>query len=215
MKRLMDVLVSLTLLVLLSPLMAGVALAVRVNMGPGVFFRQERPGLQARPFRLLKFRTMRHAEPGREAPAHDGERMTRLGRFLRRSSLDELPELVNVLRGHMSLVGPRPLLMQYVSRYSPHQARRMEVKPGLTGLAQVEGRNALTWEERFDLDVWYVDHWSLGLDLNILARTLGSVLSGLFTGRGVSQEGEATMREFMGSGDTQDDAHDSQENRET
>ena len=210
MKRLLDVVLCLVLLVPTLPLMLGAALAVRLRMGKGVLFRQERPGLRGRPFTLLKFRTMLHPAPGREGPAFDAERMTGLGRFLRRSSLDELPELINVLRGDMSLVGPRPLLMQYVSRYTPHQARRMEVRPGITGLAQVQGRNALSWEERFDLDVWYVDNRSLGLDLKILASTLGSVLAALFTGHGVSQEGQATMREFMGS----DEPQDSQDHRE-
>lgn len=189
MKRFLDVLLSALLLAILSPLLAATALAVRLGLGPGVLFRQERPGLGGRPFTLLKFRTMR---PG---PGPDAARLTRLGRFLRRASLDELPELWNVLRGDMSLVGPRPLLMRYLPLYTPRQARRMEVLPGITGWAQVNGRNALTWEERFELDIWYVEHRSLVLDLRILGRTAWTVLSG----RGVSAPGQATMQEFRGS----------------
>lgn len=189
MKRFLDVLLSTLLLAILSPLLAATALAVRLGLGPGVLFRQERPGLGGRPFTLLKFRTMR---PG---PGPDAARLTRLGRFLRRASLDELPELWNVLRGDMSLVGPRPLLMRYLPLYTPRQARRMEVLPGITGWAQVNGRNALTWEERFELDIWYVEHRSLVLDLRILGRTAWTVLSG----RGVSAPGQATMQEFRGS----------------
>ncbi|WP_449243002.1 sugar transferase [Desulfovibrio sp.] len=188
MKRFLDVLLSALLLAILSPLLAATALAVRLGLGPGVLFRQERPGLGGRPFTLLKFRTMR---PG---PGPDAARLTRLGRFLRRASLDELPELWNVLRGDMSLVGPRPLLMRYLPLYTPRQARRMEVLPGITGWAQVNGRNALTWEERFELDIWYVEHRSLVLDLRILGRTAWTVLSG----RGVSAPGQATMQEFRG-----------------
>ncbi|WP_027176283.1 sugar transferase [Desulfovibrio aminophilus] len=189
MKRLLDVILSALLLAILSPFLAATALAVRLNLGPGVLFRQKRPGLGGRPFTLLKFRTMR--------PGHgpDAERLTRLGRFLRRASLDELPELWNVLRGDMSMVGPRPLLMRYLPLYTPRQARRMEVPPGITGWAQINGRNAQTWEERFELDLWYVEHRSTALDLRILARTVWTVLSG----RGVSAPGEATMPEFRGS----------------
>ena len=194
-KRLLDLVLTVPALALLSPLLLAVALAVRLGLGAPALFRQQRPGLGGRPFTMFKFRTMRHPAPGREGPAHDAERLTSLGRFLRRTSLDELPELFNVLRGDMSLVGPRPLLMQYLSRYDAHQARRMEMPPGITGWAQVNGRNALSWEQKFDLDVWYVDHWSLGLDLRILAMTAAGVCSG----HGVSQPGEATMREFMGS----------------
>jgi sugar transferase EpsL len=171
------------------PLLAAIALAVRVGIGRPVLFRQPRPGLRERPFLLVKFRTMR---PG---PGSDAERLTPLGRFLRATSLDELPELWNVLRGEMSLVGPRPLLMQYLKRYTPEQRRRHEVKPGITGWAQVHGRNAVGWEERFALDVWYVDHWSLGLDLRILARTVRVVLAR----RGVSAPGAATMPEYLRS----------------
>lgn len=191
MKRLLDLALTIPLLLLLSPLLLAVALLVRLRLGPGVLFRQTRPGLHGRPFTILKFRTMRHG------PGSDAERLTPLGRFLRASSLDELPELWNVLRGDMSLVGPRPLLMHYLPRYSPTQARRMEVRPGLTGWAQINGRNALSWPQKFALDVWYVDHQSLALDLRILARTALAVLSR----QGISAPGEATMPEFMGNED--------------
>lgn len=188
-KRLLDLALVLPGLLLLAPVFALVALAVRVKLGPGVFFRQERPGLHGRPFFILKFRTML---PG---TAPDAERLTPFGRFLRSTSLDELPELFNVLAGDMSLVGPRPLLMQYLPRYTPEQARRHEVLPGLTGWAQINGRNALSWEEKFALDVWYVDNRSFWLDIVILARTVLAVLGR----QGVSAVGEATMPEFMGT----------------
>jgi lipopolysaccharide/colanic/teichoic acid biosynthesis glycosyltransferase len=188
-KRLLDLALVLPGLALLSPLLLAVALAVRLKLGPGVLFCQERPGLHGRPFRILKFRTML---PG---PGPDAERLTAFGRFLRSTSLDELPELFNVLTGDMSLVGPRPLLLQYLPRYTPQQARRHEVLPGITGWAQVNGRNALTWEQKFALDVWYVDHRSLALDLAILWRTLRAVLRR----EGISAAGEATMPEFRGS----------------
>jgi lipopolysaccharide/colanic/teichoic acid biosynthesis glycosyltransferase len=170
-------------------------LLVRVNMGAPVLFHQERPGLHGRPFILYKFRTMRDLRDveGRLLP--DEMRLTRLGRILRSTSLDELPELFNVLKGEMSLVGPRPLLMEYLNRYTPEQARRHEVKPGITGWAQVNGRNAITWEEKFKLDVWYVDNWNLGLDLKILGLTLIKVLKR----EGISAGGHATMPEFRGS----------------
>jgi lipopolysaccharide/colanic/teichoic acid biosynthesis glycosyltransferase len=176
-------------LVVCFPLLAVVAAAVLVTLGRPVFLRQRRPGRGGRPFEIVKFRTMR------EGPGSDAERLSRFGGFLRSTSLDELPELWNVLRGEMSLVGPRPLLPQYLDRYTPEQARRHEVKPGLTGWAQVNGRNALSWDERFALDVWYVDHWSLFLDLRILARTLPAV----FRRRGISAPGSATMPEFRGN----------------
>ncbi|PKN06916.1 MAG: hypothetical protein CVU73_13785 [Deltaproteobacteria bacterium HGW-Deltaproteobacteria-8] len=188
-KRLLDLALVLPGLALLSPVLLAVALAVRLRLGPGVFFRQERPGLHGKPFLILKFRTML---PG-DGP--DAERLTPFGRFLRSTSLDELPELFNVLAGDMSLVGPRPLLMQYLPRYTKEQARRHEVSPGLTGWAQVNGRNALSWEEKFRLDVWYVDNRSLGLDLAILWRTVRAVLRR----EGVSAAGAATMPEFLGS----------------
>ena len=195
-KRLADVAVSVVGLVAAAPPMAVVAGAIRVTLGSPVLYNQVRPGRHGAPFVLHKFRTMRDMRDEGGAPLPDADRLTRLGAFLRRWSIDELPELWNVLRGDMSLVGPRPLLPEYTERYTPHQARRLEVKPGLTGLAQVSGRNALSWEERFNLDVWYVDHQSPGLDLKILAATLWHGV----TGRGVSARGHATMPEFKGVG---------------
>jgi len=189
MKRLLDIKVSLLGLIIFSPLLGVIALAVMVSIGFPVIFRQERPGLKGKPFSLYKFRTMRMGE------GEDVERLTWLGGFLRRFSLDELPELWNVLKGDMSLVGPRPLLMQYLSRYTPEQARRHEVRPGITGWAQVNGRNAVSWEQKFAYDVWYVDHRSFLLDLKILWLTVWKVLRG----EGVSQPGQATMEEFKGS----------------
>jgi len=187
-KRLLDLAIVLPGLALAAPLLLLLAFSVRLALGPGVIFRQQRPGLYGTPFNILKFRTMRHG------PGTDAERLTPFGRFLRSTSLDELPELLNVLKGDMSLVGPRPLLMQYLPRYSREQARRHEVPPGITGWAQVHGRNGLTWEERFKLDVWYVDHRSLALDLRILARTVGQVLRR----QDINAQGQATMSEFLG-----------------
>jgi len=184
-------------LVLLSPIVLIAALVVLIALGRPVFFRQERPGLHKRPFVLYKFRTMRVAVDSRGRPLPDSERMTRLGRFLRKTSIDELPELFNVLRGDMSVVGPRPLLTEYLPLYTPHQARRHEVRPGMTGWAQVNGRNELSWEEKFALDVWYVDHRSLWLDLRILLRTIAVVSRS----RGVNQPGQATAQPFKGSYD--------------
>ena len=194
-KRALDLLVACAGLLFLAPLMAAIAMAIRIRMGSPIFFRQQRPGLKARPFTLLKFRTMTEARSNDGALRPDSQRLTPLGRFLRRFSLDELPQLVNVLRGEMSLVGPRPLLMQYLGRYSPEQARRHDMPPGITGWAQVHGRNSTTWEERFVRVLWYVDHWSFVLDLRILAVTLGRALRG----DGVFGEREGTMSEFMGS----------------
>ena len=196
-KRAIDVVGALGALVALSPLIAAVAAAVRVVLGRPVVFRQERPGQGGRPFTIYKFRTMREAKGADGRPLPDEARLTRLGRLLRSASLDELPELWNVLRGDMSLVGPRPLLMEYVDRYSPGQARRHAVRPGLTGWAQVNGRNDLSWEERFELDVWYVDHWSIRLDVRILARTLRAVAGR----KGISSPGHETMPVFQGPGD--------------
>ena len=195
-KRALDVGVALAGLVLTAPFLGVVAAAIRVTMGSPVCFRQERPGRGGRPFRIVKFRTMRDTEPGEDPLASDALRLTALGGWLRRTSLDELPTLWNVLCGDMSLVGPRPLLMRYLSRYSAEQARRHEVKPGLTGWAQVNGRNAISWEEKFEYDVWYVDHQSLSLDVRILARTVLKVLKG----EGITAEDHATMPEFMGAG---------------
>jgi lipopolysaccharide/colanic/teichoic acid biosynthesis glycosyltransferase len=197
-KRWLDLALALPLLLLLAPLMAVVALMVRWRLGKPVFFRQTRPGWHAAPFTLIKFRTMRetHDVQGRatSGAVPDTERLTSFGRRLRATSLDELPELFNIVRGEMSLVGPRPLLMHYLNRYSPEQQRRHEVRPGLTGWAQVHGRNVLSWEEKFRLDVWYVDHLSLRLDLLILWRTVAAVLRR----EGVQQPGSATSEEFKG-----------------
>jgi lipopolysaccharide/colanic/teichoic acid biosynthesis glycosyltransferase len=195
-KRTLDITGAALGLLLLSPLLALLAAAIRLSMGAPVFFVQERPGRGGRVFQLVKFRTMRQAYGPGGAPLPDEERLTALGSFLRATSLDELPQLWNVLRGELSLVGPRPLLVRYLSRYSPEQARRHEVLPGMTGWSQVNGRNALCWEEKLALDVWYVDHWCLALDARILLSTLGQVLRR----RGVSREGFATMPEFWGSG---------------
>jgi lipopolysaccharide/colanic/teichoic acid biosynthesis glycosyltransferase len=194
-KRAFDLIVSSAALVVLTPLFVVVAAAVRVSLGAPVLFRQQRPGLHGRPFTLLKFRSMREARDASGRVLADAERLTSFGRALRRTSLDEMPELLNVLKGEMSLVGPRPLLMQYLSRYTPRQARRHEVLPGITGLAQVSGRNALSWEQRFELDVWYVEHRSFWLDLTILAKTVRKVV----VGDGVTQPGHETAMEFMGS----------------
>lgn len=195
-KRMLDILVAGIAVIALAPLLVTIAVLVRVSMGRPVVFTQSRPGLDGRPFRLFKFRTMRDASgPGGE-PLPDAERLTPFGRWLRTTSLDELPELFNILRGEMSLVGPRPLLMEYLPLYSPEQARRHAVRPGLTGWAQVNGRNALTWEARFKMDVWYVDHQSLLLDLRILGRTLLTVLRR----EGIAQPNQATMERFRGTG---------------
>ena len=191
-KRVFDVVVSATALVVLAPVMGLIALAVWRTMGRPVLFRQARPGLHGKPFVMYKFRTMRDLRDAGGNLLPDEARLTPFGRWLRATSLDELPELVNVLRGEMSLVGPRPLLMEYLERYTPEQARRHEVKPGITGWAQIHGRNNLSWEERLRLDVWYVDHWSLWLDLKILWRTLWMVLRR----EGISAQGHATMPRF-------------------
>lgn len=196
-KRSVDILIALLALMMLLPVIAFVAFLVRLKLGSPVIFRQRRPGLGGRPFIIYKFRTMLdlYDEDGRKLPAE--QRVTPFGRFLRRASLDELPELINVIKGEMSLVGPRPLRMRYLSRYTPEQYRRHEVKPGITGWAQVNGRNALTWEGRFDLDVWYVDNWNNWLDMKILWMTVFSVLKR----EGISARGSDTtvMDEFMGS----------------
>jgi sugar transferase EpsL len=194
-KRIADIVASLLGLVVLSPVLAVVAVLVRRNLGSPVIFRQQRPGRDGRLFTNYKFRTMRDAPEDIDLASRvdtDGERMTPLGRKLRSTSLDELPELVNVLKGDMSIVGPRPLLPEYLPRYNPEQARRHEVRPGITGWAQVNGRNATSWEERFQMDVWYVDHRSPWLDLRILGRTIGAV----FSRTGVSAAGSATMPPF-------------------
>lgn len=194
MKRLFDCIVAFCSMLLIGPLLLASALMVRVKLGSPVLFRQERPGLRGRPFILYKFRTMIDKRDRRGHLLPDNERLASFGRFLRDTSLDELPELWNVLKGDMSLVGPRPLLMQYLERYTREQARRHEVKPGITGWAQVNGRNAITWEEKFKLDVWYVDHRSLWLDIQIICMTLWKILKR----EGINHPGHVTMEEFRG-----------------
>ena len=194
-KRLIDLLVSAIALILLAPLMAAVAVLLWLTMGSPILFRQARAGYQGSPFTLFKFTTMRSARDAQGRLLPDKDRLTKMGVLLRRFSLDELPQLWNVLIGDMSLVGPRPLLVDYLPRYSPEQARRHEVKPGITGWAQVNGRNALPWEEKFKLDVWYVDHWSFGFDARIIWNTMQKVLQR----EGISLDGHATMPEFTGS----------------
>ncbi|NPV40622.1 MAG: sugar transferase [Anaerolineae bacterium] len=194
-KRLFDVVFSLSALIILSPVILLLAVWLALAQGWPVLFTQKRPGLGGKLFHLVKFRTMRDARGADGELLPDEQRITRLGAFLRRSSLDELPEFLNVLKGDMSVVGPRPLLVQYLERYSPQQARRHDVLPGITGWAQVNGRNALTWEEKFALDVWYVDHWSFWLDMRIILLTVWKI----FKREGISQPGHATMPEFMGN----------------
>jgi lipopolysaccharide/colanic/teichoic acid biosynthesis glycosyltransferase len=193
-KRGMDVAMAGVALLVASPLMAAIAVTIRLCDGP-VLFRQMRPGYKGKPFTLLKFRTMRDARDAQGLLLPDVERLTAVGMLLRQLSLDELPQLWNVLRGEMSLVGPRPLLMQYMERYSPEQLRRHDVKPGITGWAQVNGRNATSWPERFHLDLWYVNNWSLAVDAWILLRTPWQLVKR----NGISQRGHATMPEFLGS----------------
>jgi sugar transferase EpsL len=194
-KRLLDVVVAGLGLVVLSPLLLAIAGAVWLRMGSPVLFRQARPGRDGEPFDVLKFRTMTDRRGPDGALLPDRDRLTGIGRILRKTSLDELPELLNVVRGDMSLVGPRPLLMEYLELYSPEQARRHDVRPGITGWAQVNGRNATTWDARFAHDLYYVEHRSMRLDLHILKRTVVQVL----TGAGVSHPGEATMARFTGT----------------
>jgi len=196
-KRLFDVIAAFTGLVLLSPVILIVAWQVCRKLGSPVLFRQTRPGLNGKPFEMIKFRTMKDALDAEGNPLPDSDRLTAFGQFLRSSSLDELPELWNVLKGDMSLVGPRPLLMEYLPLYSPEQYRRHELRPGVTGWAQVNGRNTLGWEDKFALDVWYVDNRSLWLDIKILFLTVKKVV----VRDGISAEGEATMKKFMGDGD--------------
>ena len=195
-KRVFDITAALVALLLLASLLALVAWQIRRKLGSPVLFRQIRPGLHGRPFEMVKFRTMRDVVDANGQPLPDDQRLTPFGSWLRSTSLDELPELWNVLKGEMSLVGPRPLLMEYLPLYTPEQARRHEVRPGVTGWAQINGRNALSWDEKFRLDVWYVDHQSLWLDLKILMLTVRKV----FVREGISAAGEATMPKFTGSG---------------
>lgn len=200
-KRLFDFILVLPGIILVSPILGLIALLVWVKHGRPIFFKQIRPGYRGEPFNVIKFRSMTNKYDTQGELLPDSERLTGLGRFLRSTSLDELPELFNVFSGEMSLVGPRPLLMQYLDRYTTEQARRHDVLPGMAGWAQVNGRNLLSWEDKFRMDVWYVDHWSIGLDLKILALTFWKVI----TREGISQPGHATAEEFMGSPDTMED----------
>ncbi|MDW2301097.1 sugar transferase [Vibrio alginolyticus] len=202
MKRIFDVLVSFFALLILSPIIGIVAWKIRKNLGSPVLFRQTRPGLDGKPFQMVKFRTMKDAVDKHGNPLPDSERMTSFGDKLRNSSLDELPELWNVLKGDMSLVGPRPLLMQYLPLYSKEQARRHDARPGVTGWAQINGRNAISWEEKFDLDVWYVDNRTFWLDIKVLFLTVKKVL----IKEGISAEGHVTIEPFRGS-QKQDRSH--------
>jgi len=194
-KRIFDLVLTIPGIILISPVIVILAVLVRVKLGSPILFRQQRPGYKGRLFTLNKFRSMTDQRAPGGSLLPDSERLTTLGRFLRSSSLDELPELLNVLKGEMSLVGPRPLLVAYLDRYSPEQARRHDALPGITGWAQVNGRNAITWEDKFELDVWYVDNRSLWLDIKILALTLFKV----FKREGINQPGSATAEEFRGS----------------
>jgi len=195
-KRMFDIITALVGLILTSPMLLVVAIIIRVRLGHPILFRQVRPGLHGKPFVMCKFRTMLDLRDKNGSFLPDNQRLTRIGRFLRSISLDELPQLINVLKGEMSLVGPRPLLMEYLDRYTPEQARRHNMKPGITGWAQVNGRNAISWEERFKLDVWYIDNWSLWLDLKIICLTLIKA----FRREGICANGYSTMPKFMGSG---------------
>ncbi|NLG16009.1 MAG: sugar transferase [Fibrobacter sp.] len=195
-KRIFDLILTILAMVVLLPVCVIISLIVRIKIGAPIFFVQNRPGFKARPFEMYKFRTMTEARDVKGNLLPDAIRLTGFGCFLRGTSLDELPELFNVLKGDMSLVGPRPLLTQYLDRYTPEQARRHEVKPGITGWAQVNGRNAITWEEKFKLDVWYVDNQSLWLDIKIIFLTISKI----FKREGINQPGQATMEEFKGIG---------------
>ena len=197
-KRIFDLTATSLGLIVLSPFMLLTALSVGIFLGTPVFFRQKRPGYKGQPFFIYKFRTMTNASDSAGNLLPDSERLTRLGRFLRALSLDELPELINILRGDMSWVGPRPLLMEYLERYSPEQMRRHDAYPGLTGWAQVNGRNAITWQDKFALDVWYVDHWSFWLDIKIILLSLWKVIKR----EGINQPGQATTEYFMGNSDS-------------
>ncbi len=192
-KRLFDLFIAIPALIILSPLFLLISIAILLSAGSPVLFIQARPGYHSIIFRVIKFRTM-HITDASDLPKDDGDRLFTLGRFLRATSLDELPELINILLGEMSWVGPRPLLVQYLKLYTPEQARRHNVLPGITGWAQVNGRNILSWEEKFKYDVWYVDHWSFGLDLRILLKTVGKVIKR----EGINQAGSATAEEFKG-----------------
>lgn len=194
-KRILDFTVALGMLLVLSPVIAAAYVVILIRLGRPVVFRQERPGYKGRPFHVYKFRTMMRSTHRNGRPLRDDERIGRLGKLIRKLSLDELPQLVNVLRGEMSLIGPRPLLMEYLDRYTSEQMRRHDMKPGITGLAQVSGRNTVDWDRKFDLDVWYVDHWSLWLDLRIVVRTILKVLKA----EGVSAQGLVSVEKFTGT----------------
>ena len=200
-KRLFDLLASSTGLILTSPFLIFISIAILAEYGQPVFFRQKRPGFLGQPFIIYKFRTMAEKYDSQGNLLPDVERLTRFGRFLRTLSIDEWPELLNVIKGEMSIVGPRPLLMQYLQRYSPEQARRHDVLPGITGWAQVNGRNAITWEDKFRYDVWYVDHWDFWLDMKIIALSFWKVLSR----EGINQPGHISAGEFMGTERNPDD----------
>ncbi|MEO9347263.1 sugar transferase [Acinetobacter radioresistens] len=201
-KRLLDIIIASIALILLSPLYAFVAYKVKKNLGSPVLFRQVRPGLHGKPFEMIKFRTMKDAVDEQGTPLPDSERLTPFGQMLRSTSLDEMPELWNVIKGDMSIVGPRPLLMEYLPLYSPQQAKRHDVRPGMTGHAQVNGRNAIGWEEKFKLDTWYVENQSIWLDFKIMFKTVHKVLAK----DDISAEGEATMTKFTGT--KTDNIHD-------
>lgn len=199
-KRLLDIIIAFIALILLSPLYAFVAYKVKKNLGSPVLFRQVRPGLHGKPFEMIKFRTMKDAMDEQGTPLPDSERLTPFGQMLRSTSLDEMPELWNVIKGDMSIVGPRPLLTEYLPLYSPEQAKRHDVRPGMTGHAQVNGRNAIGWEEKFKLDTWYVENQSIWLDFKIMFKTVHKVLAK----DDISAEGEATMTKFTGTKNGQD-----------
>lgn len=200
-KRSLDIVIASTALILLSPVYFYVAYKVRNNLGSPVLFRQLRPGLHGKPFEMIKFRTMKDAVDGQGNPLPDSERLTPFGKMLRASSLDEMPELWNVIKGEMSIVGPRPLLMEYLPLYNAEQAKRHNVRPGITGYAQVNGRNAISWEKKFELDTWYVENQSLWLDFKIMLKTIKKVLAK----DDISAEGEATMSKFTGSAEHKND----------
>ena len=194
-KRFFDLVVAVPSVIFLSPLFIFIGFLVHFKIGLPILFKQERPGLNGKPFIIYKFRTMINERNQNDELLPDEQRLTSFGQFLRKASIDELPELFNVIKGNMSIVGPRPLLMQYLDHYTPEQARRHEVKPGITGWAQVNGRNAISWEDKFRLDVWYIDNWSLLLDVKIVFMTIGKILKR----EGISQSGQATMEEFIGT----------------
>ncbi|MGD0596394.1 MAG: sugar transferase [Sedimentisphaerales bacterium] len=194
-KRLFDIITSAAGLIVISPLLMVLVVLVRLKLGSPILFCQQRPGLGGKTFIIYKFRTMTDQCDASGNLLPDSQRLPAFGRFLRSTSFDELPELLNVLKGDMSIVGPRPLMMKYLGRYSPEQARRHEVKPGITGWAQINGRNAISWEDKFKLDVWYVDHWTLWLDMKIILKSIWMVI----TREGITQQGRATMDEFMGT----------------